>query len=164
MEPSDDVLLQSWDRQTEILTHLADLIDESTKNAKPSPYGWTITEHLAHIHETRYSWLRTVSKPDADTVGEVYENIDGKFIPISDLNEIRNQLGLSAYAVRNAVQTCLENDVAHVGPYSHPIFFLQHMLWHEGYHFGLIVLALRNAGAEPTEDWQEENVWGIWRS
>jgi hypothetical protein len=37
------------------------------------------------------------------------------------------------------------------------------MVWHEGYHAGLILLALRNAGQEPTEEWDEYNIWALWR-
>jgi hypothetical protein len=37
------------------------------------------------------------------------------------------------------------------------------MIWHEGWHVGLIFLALRLAGEEPKQEWEEANVWGEWR-
>ena len=48
--------------------------------------------------------------------------------------------------------------------YDNPIPFLQHMVWHDGWHVGLIFLALRLNGQEPPEEWEEPNVWGQWRT
>jgi hypothetical protein len=38
------------------------------------------------------------------------------------------------------------------------------MVWHDGWHVGLIFLALRLNGQEPREEWEEPNVWGLWRT
>ena len=38
------------------------------------------------------------------------------------------------------------------------------MVWHDGWHVGLIFLALRLNGQEPPEEWEEPNVWGQWRT
>jgi len=35
--------------------------------------------------------------------------------------------------------------------YDHPILFLQHMIWHEGYHHGQIKLALKLMGHTLTD-------------
>jgi|GEM_PF-4118545 len=78
------------------------------------------------------------------------------------LDLIREQLALSALAVDDA----LEQGLAHAGPFSpydHAIYFLQHLVWHEGYHAGLLLLALRNVGREPSEMWQEQHIWELWR-
>jgi len=46
--------------------------------------------------------------------------------------------------------------------YDHPILFLQHMIWHEGYHHGQIKLALKMAG-RPISDQQAGPVtWSVW--
>ena len=115
----------------------------------------TIAEQLCHVHRVRCGWLGKVSPLHQARVGELS--------PTSELFEIKNQLALSALAVRDATAEALARGTTKFGPYDHPVFFLQHMLWHEGYHFALISLALRNAGAEPSEDWEKTNVWGIWR-
>lgn len=160
----DDILLESWDRQTRILTNLISLITPDVLQARPSADGMPIIEQVCHIHEVRYGWLGKVSPTQQATVGEVLREADGQWIPIEDFEEIKRQLGLSAAAVREAVREALEKKVTTTGPYSHPAFFIQHMCWHEGYHFALILLALRMAGVDPTDEWEEENVWGIWRS
>jgi uncharacterized damage-inducible protein DinB len=157
-------LLASWERQTRILTNLFGLIGEEERGLKASVDGWPVVEHLAHIHEVRYGWLSKASKPHAAELGEVFEQHGEEWKPIADLDEIKRQLALSAAAVGNAVRELIAAGAGRVGPYSHPVHFLQHMIWHEGYHFAILTLALRLAGKEPGGEWEEENVWGVWRS
>jgi uncharacterized damage-inducible protein DinB len=157
------VLLESWDRNADIVNRLAAIIDDSVKELKPSDDGWTIAFHLAHMHEVRYSWLNEVSKEHAKVLGDVYYEKDGKWHVIEDLAEIKRQLALSGKVVGDAVRELIASGAGKVGPYDHPIFYLQHMLWHDGWHYGLISLALRLAGKAPTDEWEELNVWGIWR-
>ncbi|MEZ5162818.1 MAG: hypothetical protein R2688_03510 [Fimbriimonadaceae bacterium] len=45
--------------------------------------------------------------------------------------------------MREAVRIRL-NDASQ---YDHPIYFLQHMVWHDGYHFSSLMQCLRNGGA-----------------
>lgn len=164
MDAIGDALVESWDRQVQILNSLTGRIDESNRHLLPSADGWPIDEHLAHIHQVRRFWLGQVSKSDAEALGGVYVQEGEEWRAISDLAEIKRQLGLSAQAVRNALTTALEEGWTSAGPYTHPVMFLQHMMWHEGWHFGLILLALRIGGQEPAEAWEEEHVWGIWRT
>jgi len=164
MDQLAQAILESWDRQTRIFMNLAGLVDETNRSAKPAPEGWSIDEHLAHVHSCRRGWLAAISPESIKSFGRSYEQIDEEtWVPIKDLDEIKRQLNLSGAAIRTYMEEAIEAGTTRVAPYDHPIFFLQHMLWHDGYHFGLIVLALRNAGIEPTEEWEERNVWGIWR-
>lgn len=159
-----DLILASWDRHSRILANLVGRVSDKNALVQSSGDGSTIAGHLAHIHETRYWWLGQVAPELREPLGEVFRQDGERWIPIDDLNEIKRQLALSSDAVLTAVRSKIEAGASKVGPYSHAIFFLQHMLWHEGYHFGLVVVALRNAGEEPSEEWEEANVWGIWRS
>jgi uncharacterized damage-inducible protein DinB len=46
--------------------------------------------------------------------------------------------------------------------YDHPLLFLQHMIWHDGYHHGQIKLALKLAG-HPFDDEQIGALtWDVW--
>lgn len=58
----------------------------------------------------------------------------------------------------------LGKGVTQFGWYDNPVLFIQHMVWHEGWHIGLIFLALRLAGQEIPEEWEETKVWGEWRT
>ncbi len=46
--------------------------------------------------------------------------------------------------------------------YDHPILFLQHMIWHEGYHHGQIKLALKLADQPLNDDEMGPLTWGVW--
>lgn len=157
------VILESWERQTRIFTNLIVRIDGSNAHLKPSEDGWPIAQHLCHLYSCRCEWLGTVAPEFAPPWDAVWQEVDGNWKPIDDLDEIKRQLALSGEALAAGVKSKLDEGVERVGPYDHPIFFLQHMVWHEGYHFGLIMLALRLGGQEPPEEWEERNVWGIWR-
>lgn len=157
-------ILESWDRQVRILTNMFGQIGEEERGLKISDEGWPLDEHLCHIHECRYGWLNKVSPSHAAQLGDVLEQRGDQWVPISDLHEIKRQLALSGAVVGAAVRELIEAGAGQVGPYSHPVHFLQHMFWHEGYHFAVLNTALRLAGKHPGEDWEEANVWGILRS
>ena len=70
----------------------------------------------------------------------------------------------SASAVRQALAEALQEGRVKVGGYDHPVFFLQHLVFHEGWHIALIFLAFRLAGQEIPEEWEEARVWGEWRT
>ena len=46
--------------------------------------------------------------------------------------------------------------------YDHPLLFLQHMIWHEGYHHGQIKLALKVAGRPFEDNRIGPLTWSIW--
>lgn len=157
-------VLESWNRNCEIVDRLVESVDESLMDAKPSEDGWTIAGHLCHMHDVRWGWLSDVSSDHAARLGKLY--LDGRFgdQPTRDLGLIRSELRKSGEAIADAVRGLLGSGAMTVGPYSHPLHFMQHMVWHDGWHYGLIALAKRLAGREPSEEWEEENVWAIWRS
>jgi uncharacterized damage-inducible protein DinB len=167
---STDIFLESWDRQCQILSNLAGQVEEPLQSTKSSEDGKSIFEHLCHIHSCRHEWLGTVSPTHQARLGNVSywsqhpDNAEQWVLTITaDWEEVLKQLNLSSTAIRDAVAEAIAEGKTKVGPYDHPVFFLQHMLWHEGYHIGLIMLALRLAGAEPADEWEEKNIWGLWR-
>ena len=46
--------------------------------------------------------------------------------------------------------------------YDHPLLFLQHMIWHEGYHHGQIKLALKAAGQAFDDEVIGRITWDVW--
>lgn len=155
-------LLDSWDRQCRIVDAVASRVDENNRKAKPSEDGWPLDHQLAHIHLVRHFWLSKVAPERANALEDSF--VDGWTTPIDDLPKIKALLKTSAAAVRGAVEELIKKGMEPVGGYDNPVLFLQHMIWHEGWHVGLIFLALRLAGQEPGEEWEEANVWGEWRT
>lgn len=164
MESIRHALLESWDRQCAIVRSVAELINTSQLEATPAEGETSIAFHLAHIHEVRWYWLSKVHKASTDGLGDLLNEKEGQYLPIMDLKEIRIQLDLSAAAVRRACEELFKDGAEAVGGYDDPVLFMQHMIWHEGWHVGLIFLALRRSGHEPSEEWEEANVWGRWRT
>src|SRR4051812_44010277 len=116
-----DVVLESWDRQVQILTNICSLIGETEKNLKPSEDGMPLYEQMCHVHEVRHGWLSSVSPELAETLGHTYKEVGETWEPIDDLEEIRKQLALSAAAIGAAMRQHLSADSGRVGPYTHPI-------------------------------------------
>lgn len=75
----------------------------------------------------------------------------------------RIRLAESGALVRSWVAEQLQLGSQQVDNYDYPVMYLQHMIWHEGWHYGLLMLALRLAGHEPSEEWECANVWDRWR-
>lgn len=160
-----EALLDSWDRQCRIVHAVASLIDGENRHVKPSEDGWGLDRHLAHMHNVRRFFLSQVAP--AHAVGLVGASSDDLGTPLEDLDAIKACLEASATAVRTAVREALERGGPMAGDhvvYDNAVLFLQHMVWHDGWHVGLIFLALRLHGQEPPEEWEEPNVWGLWRT
>lgn len=157
-----EALLDSWDRNCRIMDAIAGLVDEGTRKLTPSPDSWPLDKQLAHIHLTRHYFLKNV----APEVGKGIESsfVDGWQTPIDDLPKIKSLLQQSGRAVRDVVKEGLRKEIGQAGWYDNIILFLQHQVWHEGWHAGQILLALRLAGKEPPEEWEEEKIWGEWRT
>lgn len=157
-----EALLDSWDRQCHIVDSIAGLIDESNKNVKPSEDGWPLYRHLAHMHKVRHFFLTNVAPDRAATIENGFGG--GWETPIEDLDRIRELLKESGLAVREVVADALAKGLDPIGWYDNPVLFLQHMVWHDGWHIGLITLGLRLNGQEQPDEWDEEHVWGQWRT
>ena len=155
-------LLESWDRQCRILDAVTSQVDDTTRHLKPSEDGWPLDHQLAHIHQVRRFWLHNAAPAAAEGLASTFT--DGWETPIADLAAIKASLQQSHRAIWDAMAAMLEANDQKVGGYDHPVLYLQHMIWHEGWHVGLILLALRLAGHEPAEMWQETNIWGHWRT
>lgn len=160
-----EALLDSWDRQCRIVDSVATLIDDTNRHVKPSDDGMALDEQLAHMHSVRKYFLSQVAPEHASGLTSTYADKEGT--PLADLDAIKSCLKASARAVRVAVEQALEKGGPMAGgnvTYDNPVLFLQHMVWHDGWHIGLIFLALRLNGQEPPEEWEEPKVWGLWRT
>jgi len=157
-----EAFLDSWDRQCRIVLAVASRIDESNKNFKPSEDGWPIYQHLAHMHGTRRYFLGQLDEEAQKALPSTFAGSWDK--TIDDLDAIKKALELSSAAVREAVEKRIQAGNEKAGFYDNSMLYIQHLIWHEGWHVGLIFLALRVNGQEPPEEWEEANVWSEWRT
>ena len=152
-----------WNRQCRMLESYANLVNEENRNLRSVAEAMTLGEQLAHIQLVRWEWLGKVDPDRQKGLHHCYRQVDGEWAPIDDLAEVKSQLGLSSAAVREAFVAGDEAGKAPFGPYDNPFLFLQHMVWHEGWHIGQISLALRVHGLDPGDEWEEKHVWELWR-
>ncbi len=64
--------------------------------------------------------------------------------------------------MREAVESLIQSGKEMGVHYDHPLLFLQHMIWHEGYHHGQIKLALKVAGHPLDDEEIGPLTWGLW--
>ncbi len=159
-----EAMFVSWDRQCRILDNIAALVDGGNRKSKPHPERMTLDMQLCHVHETRYWWLGQTNKEFQGRLGDVVRQDGDDWVPVDDLGQIRDQLRVSGQAVKDCVEDAVAKGIQPLGGYDHPVLFLEHMVWHEGWHVGQMMLCLVNAGQEPSDEWEEANVWGLWRT
>lgn len=158
------MLLNSWDRQCACINNLLTLMNPELLEVKPSEDGWNLAIQFAHIVEVRTFWFSNAAETENLGLPSLF-TLDGEIYRASrDIDAIRTALLASEQAIRNFLAAKLKTPESPCGGYETPINFLQHMIWHEGWHAGLIMLGLRLAGHEPTDVWEETNLWSMWRT
>jgi uncharacterized damage-inducible protein DinB len=137
-----EALLDSWDRNNQILLNLLHAIPESALDLRPMEGSPSSAQLFAHIHYVRLVFVSEDAPEFAATLPEEEWAVD------RDRDRMAHMLNDSAKAVRDAVKSRLEAGREMNLHYDHPILLLQHMIWHEGYHHGQIKLALKLAGRQ----------------
>jgi uncharacterized damage-inducible protein DinB len=151
-----EALLDSWDRNNEIVINLLRAVPEAAFEAKATAGSPSIAQLFSHIHYVR---LVFVSEDAPEVVCEVPPE---EWTVERDRDRLAEMLNASARAVREAVRGRVLSGRAMEMHYDHPILLLQHMLWHEGYHHGQIKLALKIAG-QPLSDRDAGPIsWRAW--
>jgi uncharacterized damage-inducible protein DinB len=151
-----EALLDSWDRNNTILVNLLGAVPEGGLDARAVEGSKTVAEMFLHIQGTRQFVL---SEDAPEFAGEPLKQ---GWRETRDPDRIAQMLNDSARAVRAAVKDRVETGREMLVRYDHPILFLQHMVWHEGYHHGQIKLALKAMG-RPLDDEEIGRVtWHVW--
>jgi len=149
-------LLDSWDRNNTILVNLLRALPEGGLEARARAGGPTVAQLFTHLHYVRLVFI-SEDAPEFATELPEHEWVDER-----DPDRIARMLDESAQAVREAVRGRVEAGRDMNLHYDHPILFLQHMIWHEGYHHGQIKLALQVAGRPLADQVAGRVTWGVW--
>jgi uncharacterized damage-inducible protein DinB len=151
-----EVLLDAWDRNNAILVNLLRALPAGGLEARALADSLSVAEMFKHIHYVRMVFL---SEDAPAFAGHVPEQ---EFRDERDRDRLAAMLNESAKAVRDAVKSLVEKGREMKLHYDHPILFLQHMIWHEGYHQGQIKLALKATGRPLTNEEAGPITWGVW--
>ena len=117
--------------------------------------GPSISRLFTHIHYVRLVFV----EEDAPEFKQPLP--DGEWVDERDAGRIEALLIESARTARDAIKGRVEAGREMDLHYDHPILFLQHMIWHEGYHHGQIKLALKAAGRPMTDDKAGPLTWSV---
>jgi uncharacterized damage-inducible protein DinB len=149
-------VLDSWDRNNRILVNLLRALPPGSHDARVMATSMSVTEMFTHMIYVRLIFL---SEDAPEWVGT---RPPREWLRETDPDRLAAGLESSARAVRDAVKDRLRSGQPMQQHYDHPLLFLEHMIWHEGYHHGQIKLALKVAG-QPFDDEQIGPVtWDIW--
>ena len=149
-------LLDSWDRNNTILVNLLRAIPEGGLEARAMADSPSVAQLFTHMHYVRLIFVLEAAPEFSKSVP------DKEWKKERDPDRIAQMLNESARAVRDAVQGRLQAGRQMDLHYDHPILYLQHMIWHEGYHHGQIKLALKVTG-RPFDDEEIGPVtWDVW--
>jgi uncharacterized damage-inducible protein DinB len=160
LQPNNDNLLpavlDSWDRNNRILVNLLRALPQQYLEARATPTSPSILEMFAHVVYVRLVFI-SEDAPEFSSATQPRE-----WLRETDPTRIAIGLDNSARTVRNSVEDRLTSGRPMQQHYDHPLLFLQHMIWHEGYHHGQIKLALKVAGHPLHDEEIGPLTWGIW--
>jgi uncharacterized damage-inducible protein DinB len=151
-----EALLDSWDRNNAILVNLLRAIPEDRLDARATEGSPSVGELFAHIDFVRLIFVQEDAPEFARDLPEK------EWAAEHDRDRMAQRLAGSAMAVRNAVKSRLEAGRGMNLHYDHPVLFLQHMIWHEGYHHGQIKLALKLTGHPIPNEQAGPFTWRVW--
>jgi uncharacterized damage-inducible protein DinB len=156
-QPLLDALLDSWDRNNNIMLNLVRALPEGGLDAKATASSPSVAQQFMHMHHERLVSVFEEAPEFARTVPAEEWMIE------RDRNRIALMLTDSAKAVRDAVKGRVLAGRDMALNYDHPVLLLQLLLWHEGYHHGQIKLALKLAGKPISDDEAGPFTWDVWR-
>ena len=151
-----DALLDSWDRNNTILVNLLRVLPEGGLDARAMEGSPPVAEMFTHMHYVRLVFV----SEDAPEFGTRLP--EREWAAERDPARIAQMLKESAQVVRDAVKSRMQTGRDMDLHYDSPVLFLQHMIWHEGYHHGQIKLALKLAGHAISNDRAGPGTWRVW--
>ena len=150
-----ETLLDSWDRNHTILVNLLRALPEGGLGTRSTTDGLSVAQLFTHVHFVRLAFV-------SENAPEFARDLPEEYVDERDPERIAGMLSESARAVREAVIGRLASGRALDRLYDHPVHFLLHMVWHEGYHHGQIKLALKLAGRAIPDQAIGRGTWGVW--
>lgn len=151
-----EALLDSWDRNNTILLNLLRAVPEDGMEVRAMEGSPCVAQMFMHMHYVR---LVLVLEDAPEFAREMPKE---EWAVERDPGRMAQMLNDSAKAVRDAVKNRVEAGLEMKLHYDHPILFLQHMIWHEGYHHGQIKLALKLAGIPISDEEAGPVTWSVW--
>ncbi len=164
----DAAFFESWQRHNKIIQNVLKILNDENLKARATPTSPTVAEQFADAQDARVGFLSKIAPEFSAKLPQLYRQEGQQYIYEYDKKKIVTAFKKSQAAVQSAVEarsrTKKGKTIGMDVVYSHPLHFLQHMLWHEAYHIGQIMLALKVSGSTMDEKTQQKAVWKVWKS
>ncbi len=157
-----DAILETWNRNTTVILNILKALPEGGIDASDTNGQWTVAHHLADMQGANLEWLKASSPEFAKNLPVLYTedtNSPLGWIPERNLNNLITAFQTTSEAVAQSVQHHVETQTPFGEVYEHPIYFLQHMIYHQAYHTGQIIWALKQSGMRFTDDQTFQMIW-----
>jgi uncharacterized damage-inducible protein DinB len=151
-----EALLDSWDRNNAILVNLLRIVPPDALGTRAMHGSPSVAEMFTHIHYVRLVLVSEDAPEFSQAIPKAEWSAEG------DPDRIAAMLNQSAQVVKDAIKSRLHDGQDMNAHYDHPILFLQHMIWHEGYHHGQIKLALKLASLAISDNDAGPVTWSLW--
>lgn len=160
MQNLQDAVATSWQRHQHVLLNLLQPLTQAGLDLHISN-SWPLAVHLAHIQWVRLYWLQHVAPGSEAGLPNLFSQHEATWVAERNPKVIEAALQASSHKLIELVSHALQNQQNLQGPYSHPLHFLQHMLWHEAYHLGQMVLVLKQNGHPLSEEQGDQLIWDV---
>lgn len=145
-------LLLAWDIHQQHNLLLLSHLTETDLKIVLSSRGRTIGEQLAHLHNTRLTWLESVAK-------SIYSK--SLVLPKETVltpDNLKEALEKSAASIRQLIDSSWENGGKLPSFKTGLIPFVSYLISHESHHRGNILLTLKQTGYKIPDKLK----WGLW--
>ncbi len=151
-----EMVLDSWDRNNRILVNLLRAVPAEALEARAAEGSPTVAEMFTHMNYVRLVFL-------SEDVPEMAPPMPPKeWQHEKDPERIAEAVEASSKAVRQAVENRIRSGKEMKVHYDNPLLYLEHMIWHEGYHHGQIKLALKINGHALENKAIGPLTWRVW--
>jgi len=151
-----EAILDSWHRNNRIAVNLLRAVPMKGLDARVMPTSPSVAEMFAHMIYVR---LVFIVEGAPEWAGQ---EAPESWISERDPQRLAEGLDSSARAVRDVVEDYLRSGKEMKEHYDHPLLFLEHMIWHEGYHHGQIKVALKAVGLTLKDEQIGPVTWDLW--
>ena len=153
--PVNETVKEAWLINDKVNNVLLEHLTPNMIEAHIPGSGYSVAQHLAHMAEAKKFWGAMLNEEQAGTLPDLFKEERSAETNLAQIKDVFAQT--SKVTLELAKSTSDPSDF----PYASLDSYLIHLIVHDSYHRGQIVLALKTAG-HPLPD--EGALWGPWRT
>ena len=153
--PVDEAVKEAWLVNDKVNSILLEHLTSEMIEAQTLGGGYSVVQHLAHMAEAKEFWGVMLDEELAGTLPDLFRE---ERIAETNLAHIKDGFARTS---KVTLELAKNTSAPANFPYASLNSYLIHLIAHDSYHRGQIVLAIKTAG-HPLPD--EGELWGPWRT